>query len=129
MQHNRNELRALHDSFIDAFNRMDIDGVVGFFADDAIYEDIRGDVHTGHEAIRAAFEPLLQGAMGNISFDGEDYFADPESNKVMSSWTLNIELDGKPMRMRGMDILQFSENKLTSKRAYCKSVTPKFDEG
>ena len=118
------ELKQLTTDFVDAFNRQNLDDVVNFFADDAVYEDSRGGSHQGHEAIRAAFTPLVGGAMGKIKFDDEDYFAEVESDKVMASWTLNMEVEGKPVAMRGMDILHFKGDKLVRKMAYCKAVTP-----
>ena len=53
---------------------MNLDDVVGAFSDDGVYEDSRGGRHQGKAAIRTAFEPLLTGAMGQISFDDEDFF-------------------------------------------------------
>ncbi len=60
MTDRRQELLALTDQFVDAFNRMDLDDVVSFFSEDAVYEDSAGDRHVGHEAIRTAFEPLVR---------------------------------------------------------------------
>ena len=54
---------------------MNLDDVVGAFSDDGVYEDSRGGRHQGKAAIRTAFEPLLTGAMGQISFDDEDFLA------------------------------------------------------
>ena len=43
--------------FTDAFNRDDLDGVMSFFAEDAVYDEVHGARHEGQDAIRAAFEP------------------------------------------------------------------------
>ncbi|MEM7428853.1 MAG: nuclear transport factor 2 family protein [Pseudomonadota bacterium] len=120
------ELKELTARFVDAFNRQDLDGVVSFFAEDAVYDDSRGNPHHGPEAIREAFAPLLS---GKIRFDDEDYFAELDSEKVMASWTLNLEAGGKPMKMRGLDILQFRGDKIIRKLAYCKADKPRLDEG
>lgn len=118
------ELKDLTAQFVDAFNRQDLDGVVGFFADDAIYEDSRGNPHTGPDAIREAFAPLLS---GKIRFDDEDYFAETETDKVMTSWTLNLEAGGEPKKMRGLDVIQFRGDKIIRKLAYCKADKPRLD--
>ena len=39
MTDRRDELIQLTNDFVDAFNRMNLDDVVSFFADDGIYED------------------------------------------------------------------------------------------
>tara|TARA_Y100000588_G_scaffold365405_1_gene429986 strand:- start:354 stop:791 length:438 start_codon:yes stop_codon:yes gene_type:complete len=124
MSDRRKELEQLTHDFVDAFNRQSLDDVVSYFADDAVYEDSRGGSHTGPDAIRTAFTPLVGGAMGKIRFDDEDFFAEVETDKVMASWTLNMEVEGKPVSMRGMDILQFRGDKLILKQAYCKAQTP-----
>ncbi len=42
MSDRRAELADLTERFVDAFNRMDLDAVVSFFSEDAVYEDSRG---------------------------------------------------------------------------------------
>ena len=74
MTNRRDELIDLTHQFVDAFNRMSLDDVVAFFAEDGIYEDSTGGTHVGHDAIRTAFEPLVSGSRGKIRFDGEDVF-------------------------------------------------------
>ena len=128
MSDRRAELIELTNPFVDAFNRQNLDDVVSFFADDAVYEDSRGGSHQGPDAIRAAFTPLVGGAMGNIKFDDEDFFAEVETDKVMASWTLNMEVEGKAVKMRGLDLLHFSGSKLTRKMAYCKAQAPAFED-
>ena len=52
MTDRRQELLTLTDQFVDAFNRMNLDDVVSFFSEDAVYEDSSGGRHVGHKAIR-----------------------------------------------------------------------------
>ena len=127
MSARRAELVALTTRFVDAFNQQDLDGVMRFFSPEAVYEDSRGGSHTGHAAIRAAFEPLLNGARGRIRFDEEDFFTEVETDKVMASWRLHMEIDGKPVSMRGLDLLHFEGEHLVRKLAYCKSASPTLD--
>jgi len=129
MTDRRKELEKLTADFVDCFNRQDIDGIAAFFAEDGVYEDSKGGSHTGPAAIREAFVPLVCGGRGKISFDDEDFFAEPETDKVMASWTLNMEVDGKPVKMRGLDLLHFRGDKLVRKMAYCKSAAPHLTEG
>ena len=124
----RAELADLTERFVDAFNQMDIDGIVSFFSEDAVYEDSRGGSHTGPDAIREAFTPLVGGAMGKISFDAEDLFMEEDTGKVMASWKLHMEVDGKPVVVRGLDCLHFKGDRLVKKLAYMKAATPQFEK-
>ena len=124
MTDRRQELLALTDQFVDAFNRMNIDDVVSFFAEDAVYEDSSGGRYVGHKAIRNAFEPLVGGSRGRIRFDGEDVFAEVETGKVLASWRLSLEKHGDVSVIRGIDVLEFQGNKLVKKLAYMKVDKP-----
>ena len=124
MTDRRQELLTLTDQFVDAFNRMNLDDVVSFFSEDAVYEDSAGDRHVGHKAIRTAFEPLVGGSRGRIRFDGEDVFAEVETGKVLASWRLNLDKDGDVSVIRGIDVLEFQGNKLAKKLAYMKVDKP-----
>ena len=128
MADRRSQLIELTNRFVDAFNRQDLDDVVSFFSEDVVYEDSRGGSHKGPDAIREAFRHLVTGGMGKIRFDDEDFFAEVETDKVMASWTLNLEIEGKPMKMRGLDLLHFRGEKLIRKMAYCKGNPPTFTE-
>ena len=124
MTDRRDELIQLTIDFVDAFNRMNLDDVVSFFADDGIYEDSTGGRHIGHDAIRIAFEPLVGGSRGSIRFDGEDVFVETDTGKVLASWRLNLDKDGEVSVIRGMDILEFEADKLKKKMAYTKADKP-----
>ena len=124
MTDRRDELIQLTNDFVDAFNRMNLDDVVSFFADDGIYEDSTGGRHIGHDAIRIAFEPLVGGSRGSIRFDGEDVFVETDTGKVLASWRLNLDKDGEVSVIRGIDILEFEANKLKKKMAYMKADKP-----
>ena len=128
MTNRRDELITLTNEFVDAFNRMDLDDVVAFFTEDGIYEDSTGGRHVGHAAIRNAFEPLVGGSRGKIRFDGEDVFVETDSGKVLASWRLNLDKDGAVSVIRGIDVLQFEENKLKKKMAYMKVDKPHLED-
>jgi ketosteroid isomerase-like protein len=122
------ELKELTTRFVDAFNRMDLEGVVAFFTEDAVYEDSRGGIHRGPDAIREAFRPLLTGAVGRIAFEDEDFFAEPATGKVLASWTLKMDAGGRRVGMRGLDVLHFRGDRISAKKAYCKAATAQLDE-
>ncbi len=124
MTDRRDELIQLTNDFVDAFNRMNLNEVVSFFADDGIYEDSTGGRHIGHDAIRTAFEPLVGGSRGSIRFEGEDVFVETDTGKVLASWRLNLDKDGEVSVIRGIDILEFEADKLKKKMAYMKADKP-----
>ena len=124
MTDRRDELIQLTNDFVDAFNRMNLDDVVSFFAQDGIYEDSTGGRHIGHDAIRIAFEPLVGGSRGSIRFDGEDVFVETDTGKVLASWRLNLDKGGEVSIIRGIDILEFESGKLKKKMAYMKADKP-----
>jgi ketosteroid isomerase-like protein len=68
--------------YMDAFNANDLDTVMTFFSDDAIYEPGDGKTHRGKAEIRAAFEPQFKGAFGAMRFDEHDRLIDVENRKV-----------------------------------------------
>jgi ketosteroid isomerase-like protein len=127
MADRRAELTDLTERFVDAFNQNDLDGIISFFADNGVFEDPEGVSHEGTAAVRAAFAPLVEGAMGKIQFDGEDLFMDVEAGKVMTSWRLSLEVEGKPASIRGLDLLRFEGDKLVRKQAYWKAALPQFE--
>lgn len=119
--HSRAELTELTDRFVGAFNRQNLDEVMAFFADNAVYKDAYGKTHEGKAAISKSFEAVLNGGLGKILFDGEDRFIDVETGKVMDSWTLHMfrgEGADKEKTMIGLDLLQFENNKLVRKTTY-----------
>ncbi len=124
----RTQLVALTRRFLDAFNRNNLDAVMAFFADDAVYDEFNGKRNVGRAAIRAAFEPQFTGRWGEMKFLDEDLFADAESGKVMASWRCTLLMKGEPASWRGLDLLHFRGDKLVQKLTYAKAKSPLFGE-
>ena len=122
------ELADLVVRFTDAFNREDLDGVMAFFADDAVYEEFDGQRRVGKAAIRAAFEPQFRGDFGRMRFVTEDLFVDPESGKGLIRWLCTTERNGVKRGWRGLDILHFANGKLVEKQTYAKAQRLRLEE-
>ena len=120
MAEKRKELIRLTENFVTAFNKMDLNEVANSFAENSIYEDSKGNRVYGKLEIKKAFEPLLSGQMGQIHFEGDDIFVEEESGKVMTSWTLSIDLKGNKSKIKGLDLLKFVNGKVLEKIAYRK---------
>ena len=72
--------------FTDGFHVNDLDRVMTFFSDDAVYEPGDGWTHRGKAQIRAAFELQFNGAYGAMRFDERDRVIDVENNKSAFRW-------------------------------------------
>ncbi len=114
--------------FTQAFNDNDLDGVMEWFADDAVYDQFDGAQARGPGEIRAAFEPQFSGAFGDMKFIEEDLFVDPAEQKAMISWTCSIETTQGKASWRGLDLLHFDgRHRITRKGTYAKAKTLKLD--
>ena len=124
----RQLLHHLTTRFIEAFNRNDLDTVMSFFTDDAVYDEFNGKRNEGKAAIRAAFTPQFTGAFGSMQFLDEDLFIDPDTGKVMASWRCTLSVKGQPTSWRGLDLLHFRGEKLMQKLTYTKAKVPLFQD-
>jgi ketosteroid isomerase-like protein len=123
-------------AYLSAFNRMDLDEVMNYFADDAVYKPGDGSVYRGKRAIRHAFTPQFAHAFGTMVFDEEDRIVEAEAGKVMLSWTCIIDAQGlrffslttwlrrtlgrlkfgRKAQWRGLDLLYFNSERLIVKK-------------
>jgi ketosteroid isomerase-like protein len=110
--------------FTDAFNRDDLDGVMAFMADDAVYEEFTGAITRGRAAIRAAFVPQFRGDFGKMRFETEDLFVDAEAGKALIRWVCRLETRRGPGGWRGLDILHVEHGLVTRKLTYAKAKVP-----
>jgi ketosteroid isomerase-like protein len=118
------DLRDLTLRFTDAFNRDDLDGVMAFMAEDAIYDQFNGARAVGKAAIREAFVPQFRGDFGRIRFVEEDLFVDEAAQKSLISWTCTLERDGTKRGWRGLDVLHFANGLVVEKHTYAKADVP-----
>lgn len=124
----REKLAKLVVDFTDAFNRDDLDGVMSFMADDAIYDEFNGTVNRGAVAIRAAFVPQFRGDYGKLRFHTEDLFVDAEAGKALIRWRCTLGTKRGPAAWRGLDILHIVNGRITEKLTYAKATVPLLGE-
>lgn len=136
------DFEATLERFTDAFNRSDLDAVMGYFAHDAVYEPGDGTSHRGHAAIRAVFEPQFRGAFGAMRFDLEDRLIDREARKATLRWICRHDLTSAPamsrwlraalrlrhgskLGWRGVDVFHFdASGQITGKFTYANYDRP-----
>ena len=110
---------ATIEAFNDAFNRHDVDVVMGMMTDDVVFENTSGGRFEGHEAVRAvltwAFELMKSGW-----FDTDEAFVGGDRCVVI--WTYALSR-GEPDRgtVRGVDVFRVEGPKVSEKLSYIKS--------
>jgi len=123
LDHDR--LKQLTLDFTEAFNANDLDGVMSYFAEDAVYDQFNGEPATGLAAIREAFAPQFAGTFGEMRFVEEDLFVDAEAGRALVSWLCTLETKRGRAGWRGLDILHFDDaGKITAKLTYAKASQP-----
>lgn len=127
-QPNYEELERWTLDFTEAFNAEDLDRVMSYFSEDAVYDQFDGRTARGAGEIRAAFEPQFRGDYGTMRFRGEDCFVDAQARKALVSWTCTLETPRGPAGWRGLDILHFDpRGRITLKATYAKAKTPRLE--
>ncbi len=84
----------------DAFNANDLDRVMTFFSDDAVYQPGDGQTHRGKAEIRAVFEPQFDYALGAMRFDEVDRVWDAENRKLTIRYVCRHDIS--QMKPRGL---------------------------
>ena len=128
MATDRQQLADLTRRFMTAFNDNDLEGVMAFFADDAVYDEFNGTRNHGTDAIRTAFVPQFSGRYGAMQFLDDDLFIDADTGKVMASWRCTLAVKGQPTSWRGLDLLHFQGDRLVRKLTYAKAKVPLFED-
>jgi steroid delta-isomerase-like uncharacterized protein len=118
-----NVLRAV----LDAFNRHDLDGILEFFADDAVFESPRGPDpwgtrFVGTEAVRAGLAKRFAG-IPDVHYGDDDHFLSADGRRGVSEWTLTgTTTDGDLLEVRGCDVWTFEDGRIVRKDSYWKRV-------
>jgi len=113
--------------FLDCFNRHDVDGIMGFFAEDGVYEtprgpDVVGQRLEGKAPIRAYFTKMFQ-RVPDTHFGEDVHWISADGERGVSEWILSgTNPDGSTMRMRGCDHFRFRDDKIVLKDSYLKQV-------
>jgi uncharacterized protein (TIGR02246 family) len=120
----REKLADLVIRFTEAFNRNDLDGVMSFMDDDAVYDEFTGTINRGAAAIRSAFVPQFRGDYGKMRFDTEDLFVDAPAGKALIRWQCTLETKRGPAAWRGLDLIHVVNGRITEKLTYAKAKAP-----
>jgi len=147
MPASRADLGHTLDAFVAAFNDVDLDRTMSYFAENAEYRPGNGSVHRGVAAIRKEFAPQFADRFGRLSFDVYDKIVDEPGRRATIRWACRIDLTGPhggrawlPLRLigraryggrlqwHGVDVLHFDEDgRITGKYTYATFRRPLFE--
>lgn len=113
--------RATIDSFNQAFNRHDADGLAAFLTEDTVFEDTSpapdGRRIEGKAAV-VEFWRAWFARNPDAQFEAEDVIV--SGNRATVLWVYHKMRNGQPWHLRGVDIFTVRDGKVAAKLAYVK---------
>jgi ketosteroid isomerase-like protein len=117
----------LLEQFLDAFNRHDLDAIMEHFADNCVFymprgAGPRGDQFVGKDAVRAGLATRFEG-IPDVHYGDDRHWVCGDFG--VSEWTITgTTLAGERLAVRGVDLLEFADGKITRKDSFWKIVVP-----
>lgn len=114
---------ALLEEFLAAFNRHDVNGVMAFFHDDCVFDTPRGPAPggrhlVGKDRVREGIEARFAG-IPDIQYGDDRHWV--SGNRGVSEWTITgTDTNGDAVEVRGCDLLEFRNGKISRKDSYWK---------
>jgi ketosteroid isomerase-like protein len=113
------------EEILDAFNRHDLDAIMGFFTDDCSFDMPRGTDPWGRRLMGKAQvrEGLASRFAGipDVRYDEDRHFV--AGNRGVSEWRLSgTTVSGRPIDVCGCDLWEFRGDKVVRKDSYWKIV-------
>ncbi len=109
--------------FLEAFNRHDLDAIMAYFADDCVFymprgAAPRGDRYVGKYQVRAGLATRFEG-LPDVHYGDDTHWVCDDFG--VSEWTLTgTSTSGKRIEVRGVDLLEFKDGKITRKDSFWK---------
>lgn len=116
---------ATLEAFLAAFNAHDLDAIMDFFADDCAFDMPRGREpwgtrYEGKPAVRAGLATRFTG-IPDVHYGDDAHWVC--GNHGVSTWLLTgTAKTGEPIRVRGVDLLEFRDGRIIRKDSYWKIV-------
>jgi ketosteroid isomerase-like protein len=120
----KDDVRAVLDVYIRAWQEQDPDLILTVFTDNALYhERVMGEPMRGRGAIRQYWESKVVGAQANISCTLLSLYLD--GDVATAEWVAVFDdvVQGLRKRMKDVAILRFEDGKIASLREYWASET------
>ena len=109
--------------FLEAFNRHDLDSIMDYFAEDCVFymprgSAPRGDRYVGKDQVRNGLAKRFEG-IPDVHYGEDQHWVCDDFG--VSEWTLTgTTVSGKKIEVRGVDLLEFAEGKITRKDSFWK---------
>jgi ketosteroid isomerase-like protein len=113
------------EAFLDAFNRHDLDAIMGFFGEDCSFDFPRGPHPWGNRAVgktqvRALLATRFAG-LPDVAYRDAEHWTDGRHG--VSRWRLmGTRPTGEKVEVHGCDLLDFAGGKIVRKDSYWKIV-------
>jgi ketosteroid isomerase-like protein len=110
---------------LDAFNRHDLDAIMGYFAEDCTFDFPRGqqpwgDRFVGKAEVRRGLAQRFEG-IPDVHYGEDRHWL--SGDRGVSEWLLTgTTRAGVPLRVRGCDLWEFRNGKVVYKDSYWKIV-------
>ncbi len=110
--------------FADAWNRHDVDALMGFMSEDCVFEasagpDVAGTRCVGREAVRAGFAEVFV-TYPDAQWSGARHIVC--GDRGVSEWTFTgSRADGSRVEVHGCDLFTFRDGKIAVKDSYRKN--------
>jgi steroid delta-isomerase-like uncharacterized protein len=112
-----------------AFNRHDLDAIMEYFSEDCSFDFPRGaepwgQRFTGKAQVREALAGRFKG-IPDVHYGEDRHWISADSSKGVSEWLLTgTTTSGINLRVRGCDLWEFKNGRITRKDSYWKIIEP-----
>ena len=121
------DLRALIDTYNDAWNRQDLDAIASMHADDIVFHNwTAGDRVEGADAVRAHIGSIFE-RYPTLRFTGLSLRVGDDF--VVSEWTARSTTDGTTREWDGVDVFPLRDGLIARKDVYSSSHRPRELQG
>lgn len=103
--------------FCDAWKERDVDAILAYFHDDAVYHNIPIEPAVGPEAIRAVVEMFVPPADA-IEFEVHHIFSNPNGDIVFTERTDRFVIGGKTIDLPVAGVFELRDGKIAAWRDY-----------
>lgn len=132
-QNNPNDMNVTDETLkqiLEAFNRHDLDAIMEFFSDDCSFDFPRGPESFGQRFIgKAKVREALAGrfkGIPDVHYGDDRHWTSTDRSRGVSEWTLTgTTTSGQKINVRGCDLWEFHNGKVSRKDSYWKIVEPK----
>jgi ketosteroid isomerase-like protein len=117
------DLRALIDTYNDAWNRQDLDAIASMHDDEIVFHNwTAGERVEGAAAVRAHIGGIFE-RYPSLRFTGRTMRVGDDF--VVSEWTARTTAEGVTREWDGIDVFPVTSGKITRKDVYSSSHAPR----